>query len=61
MEEKVRKALYDHVDNPWEFIVESADEYKKEFAKTSKIGVPPSVDEILSKKIMEKLDEKKKS
>ena len=58
MDEKVRKALYNHVDNPWKFIVEAADEYKKEFRKTSKIGVPPSVDEFLSKKIMEKVDKK---
>jgi len=49
VEEKVKRVLFNSVDNPWEFVVEAAKEYKKEFRKTSKIGLPPHVDDILEK------------
>lgn len=47
MEEKVKKMLYDNVENPWEFVVKASKKYKEEFVKTSKIGRAPSVDAIM--------------
>ncbi len=47
MKGKLVKQIYDKVDNQWLFIVEAAAKYKEEFKKTSKIGQPPKIDDVL--------------
>jgi len=53
VDEKTRKMLNDNVENPWDFVVEAAKRYKKEFIKTSKIGRPPAIDEVMGEYIKE--------
>jgi hypothetical protein len=64
VKEEVKKMLYDEIENPWEFVVKAAGEYKKEFRKTAKIGVPPKIDDMLVKALMKQKgiepEEKKK-
>ena len=57
MEEYIKKELYDNIENPWEFVLEVADMYKVEFAKTSKIGQPPRIEDVLTKAIKIRLGE----
>ncbi len=52
VEEKNKKKLYDDIDDQWLFVLEAATKYKKEFRKTSKIGMPPKIDDILEKTIL---------
>ncbi len=52
VEEKNKKKLYDDIDDQWVFVLEAAAKYKKEFRKTSKIGMPPKIDDILEKTIL---------
>ncbi len=56
MEEKIKKMLKDNVENPWEFSVKAALRYKKEFLKTSKIGSPPSIDNVVGRYILEQVE-----
>ena len=53
MEENIKKMLYDNVENPWEFVIKAASRYKQEFIKTSKIGKPPAIDEVMGAYVRE--------
>ena len=57
MEDYIKKELYDNTENSWEFVLELAAMYKKEFVKTSKIGQPPKIDDIITKAIKIRLGE----
>lgn len=62
MNEETRKLLDEKVTDPWSFVIETSQRYKIEFEKTSKIGQPPKIDDII-KIILEEKDtfEKKNS
>ena len=60
MELKVKKLLYNNIENPWDFIVKASAVYKEEFRKTSKTGNPPRIDDILSRMILEQESGNKK-
>ncbi|MBN2407227.1 MAG: hypothetical protein JXJ19_05980 [Elusimicrobia bacterium] len=49
MDRDTMRILYDKIENPWEFIVKASKEYKEEFRKTSKIGNPPKLEDIMIK------------
>ncbi len=53
VEEKIMKKLCDDIDDQWVFVLEAAAKYKKEFRKTLKIGIPPKIDDILEKTVLE--------
>ncbi len=53
MKEKVRKKIYNNIDDSWEYVLRSAKKYKEEFKKTAKIGEPPHIDDILESIIIE--------
>ena len=57
MENYIKKDLYDNTENSWEFVLEVSEMYKKEFAKTSKIGQPPKIDDVITKAIKIRLGE----
>ncbi|NLB34654.1 MAG: hypothetical protein GX817_02375 [Elusimicrobia bacterium] len=61
MEKNVKKMLFDNVENPWEFVVNAVERYKKEFLKTSKIGRAPSIDTVLEAYITELMEEESAS
>lgn len=65
MDEKIKRKLYDEVKDPWAFVIRASKYYKSEFRKTSKIGIPPKIDDILEAVILnkdiEETDTKKKS
>ncbi|MFC2091324.1 hypothetical protein ACFLTD_00945 [Elusimicrobiota bacterium] len=47
MDEEGRRIVYDNIEDPWAFVLRATRLYKKEFLKTSKIGQPPKVDDII--------------
>lgn len=52
MSEEKKIRTYDDIDDPWAFVIEASQRYKREFRKTSKIGTPPKVDDIIEKTLL---------
>lgn len=57
MEEEVKKKLYNDIENPWKFVLKAIKVYKDEFRKTSKIGSPPKIDNILERVLTDDTEE----
>ena len=56
VEKSVMKLMYNNIENSWEFIKKATKVYEEEFAKTSKIGTPPKIDDIIERVLLDELN-----